>query len=257
MKKAYIVVISTVTVLCIVIGTMAHVGGWFNGFTFDGSLEGASEYSEELTAFRSLDIEADVMSVTIKKGDRFHISYRATDSMKPKFAVKGETLVVTQPEKKRFFGNLFGNKKCEMTLTIPEGVQLTRTEFNLDVADLKIADLAADQMKIVTDVGNVEMVSCTGNRLEAESDVGNVDIRSSAFKDMEIESDVGNVYVSGLGELSAYTIGLSTDIGKVTVNGEKCKKQFNQTAVKDNDGRRLIVETDTGSIEIDEGTTSQ
>lgn len=257
MKKIYIVVISTVTVFCIVIGTMAHVGGWFSGFVFDGSLEGVSEYSEDLSAFRSLDIEADVMSVTIKKGDRYHISYKASEKMKPKITAKGETLVVTQPEKKKFFGNFFGNKKCEMTLTVPEGTQLTRAEFNLDVADLKLADITADQMRIVTDVGNIEMASCTGNRLEAETDVGNVDIRSSAFKDMDIESDVGNVYVSGIRELSAYTVGLSTDIGKVTVNGEKCKKQFNQTAVKDNDGRRLIVETDTGNIEIDEGTTSQ
>ena len=257
MKKMYIVVLSTVTVLCIVVGTMAHTGGWFSGLPFGDSSEGASEYSEEQPAFRSLEIKADIMSITIQRGSSYHISYKASENIRPKIKVEGETLVVTQPEKKRIFGNFFGNKKCEMILTVPEVVQLSRADFNLDVGNLRIEDLNVDQMKVLADVGNVEMVSCTGNRLEAETDVGNIDIRSSKFTDTQIESDIGNVFVSGIGELSGYTVGLSTDIGKVTVNGEKCKRQFNQTAASKDDGRRLMVETDTGNIEIEESAISQ
>ena len=43
----------------------------------------------------------------------------------------------------------------------------------------------------------------------------------------------------------------------MTVNGEKCKRQFNQTAAGKDDGRRLMVETDTGNIEIEESAISQ
>lgn len=249
MKKIIIVTLSVITVLCIVVGTLAHVGGWFNIFPFGEETDGRLEYAEEQPAFKSLRIEADVMSVTIQRGDRYYISYKASDRLVPKLEYKGDTLVVSQPSR-GFSINLWGNKKCEMTLTVPEGARLSEAEFDLDVGNLVIADLAADHVKIAADVGNVEMTSCTGNRLEAESDVGNIDIRSSEFMGTEIDTDVGNVYFSTANALSQYTVALTTDIGKVTVDGDSYKKQFSQTASGVSDGRRLTVETDTGNIEI-------
>lgn len=251
MKKVYVVVISAVTVMCVVAGTMAHVGGWLDGgiFSFGGGSGKYQEYAEKQPEFRSLKIEADVMSVTLQKGDGYHISYKASEKLIPKIELKGDTLVVTQPSKGFSFWN-WGNKKCEMILTVPEGVQLADAEFNLDVGNLIISDLSADHMKVTADVGNVEMDSCRGNRLEAEADVGNIEIRSGEFVGAEIENDVGNVYYSAASDLSQYNIALATDIGKVTVDGNSYKKSFNQTASGDSGGRRLTVETDTGNIEI-------
>ena len=120
---------------------------------------------------------------------------------------------------------------------------LNSAKFDFDVGNLIVSDLSAEQTKISSDVGNVELTSCRGNRLEAESDVGNIEIRSSEFKDTQIDTDVGNVYFS-----------LATDLGKVTVDGNKLKRNFSQTASDASSGRRLTVETDTGNIEI---TTSK
>ena len=249
MKKVYIATLSVVTVLCIIVGTLAHVGGWFSIFPFGGDSSGSLDYAEDQPEFKSLKLEADVMSVTIRRGDKYHISYKASEKMAPKIKLKGDTLVVTQSS--RGFNFFFdGNKKCELTLTIPEGVQLADADFDLDVGSLKMADLSVDHMKITTDVGNMEMNSCTGNRLEVESDVGNIDIRSSEFADTEIDTDVGNVYFAATGDLSRYALALATDIGKVTVDGNSYKRHFSQTASSTSDGHRLTVETDTGSIEI-------
>lgn len=251
MKKVFVVVISAVTVMCVVAGTLAHVGGWLDGgiFSFGGGSGKYQEYAEEQPEFRSLKMEADVMSVTIQRGDGYHISYKASEKLMPKIELKGDTLVVTQPSKGFSFWS-WGNKKCEMTLTVPEGVQLADAEFDLDVGNLIISDLSVDHMKVTADVGNVEMNSCTGNRLEAEADVGNIEIRSSDFVDAEIENDVGNVYYSTNSDLSGYNVTLATDIGKVTVDGNSYKKHFSQTASGTSDGHRLAVETDTGNIEI-------
>lgn len=250
MKKVFIATLSAVTVLCIVVGTMVHVGGWFQGFSFGGDSGEPISYDEEQQEFRSLKIEADVMSVTIQKGDSYRISYEASEQrLAPKIELKGDILMITQSF--RAFNFLrFGSHKCKMTLTVPEGVQLGGVEFDLDVGELILSDLSVDHMKIATDVGNVEMASCGGKRLEAESDVGNIDIRSSEFMDAEIETDVGNVSYSAARDLSSYDLTLATDIGKVTVDGESCKKQFNQAASADADKHRLAIETDTGSIDI-------
>ncbi len=126
MKKIYIFVLSAVTVFCVILGTLVHVGGWLDlgFFPFGGDSGSSKEYSEEQPGFRSLDIDAAVMSVTIQKGDRYHISYKASENLIPKMELKGETLVVTQPSTRKFWKNILGNKKCEMTITIPEGTVL-------------------------------------------------------------------------------------------------------------------------------------
>lgn len=249
MKKVYITALSVVTVLCIIVGTLAHVGGWFNIFPFGDDSSGSLDYAEDQPEFKSLKLEADVMSVTIQRGDKYHISYKASEKLAPKIKLEGDTLVVTQASRgfSFFFG---GNKKCEMTLTVPEGVQLADAEFDMDVGSLKMADLSVDHMNVTTDVGNLEMTSCTGKHLEVESDVGNIDIRTSEFADTKIETDVGNVFFSTTGDLSRYALALATDIGKVTVDGNNYKNHFSQTASGASDERRLTVETDTGSIEI-------
>lgn len=255
MKKIYIFVLSAVTVFCVILGTLVHVGGWLDLgiFSFSGA-SGSKEYSEDQPGFGSLEIDADVMSVTIQKGESYHISYKASENLIPKMERRGETLVVTQPSTRKFWKNIFGNQKCEMTITIPEGQVLSSAKFDFDVGNLIVSDLSAEQTKISSDVGNVEMTSCRGNRLEAESDVGNIEIRSSEFKDTQIDTDVGNVYFSAAGSFSEYDVSLATDIGKVTVDGNKCKRNFSQTASDASGGRRLTVETDTGNIEI---TTSK
>lgn len=251
MKKVYVVVISAVTVMCVVVGTLIHVGGWMDGsiFSFGVGSGNYQEYEKEQSEFKSLRIEADVMSIKIQRGDGYHISYKASEKLMPKIELKGDTLVVTQPSKGFSFWS-WGNKKCEMTLTVPEGVQLADAEFDMDVGNLVISGISIEHMKIMADVGNVELDSCVGNRLEAESDVGNIEIRSSDFVDSKIETDVGNVYYSAASDLSEYDVNLATDIGKVTVDGNSYKRQFNQTASGDSNGHRLSVETDTGNIEI-------
>lgn len=256
MKKIYIFVLSAVTVFCVILGTLVHVGGWLDlgFFPFGGDSGSSKEYSEEQPGFRSLDIDAAVMSVTIQKGDRYHISYKASENLIPKMELKGETLVVTQPSTRKFWKNILGNKKCEMTITIPEGTVLNSAKFDFDVGNLIVSDLSSEQTKVSSDVGNVELTSCRGNRLEAESDVGNIEIRSSEFKDTQIDTDVGNVYFSAAGNFSEYNVALATDLGKVTVDGNKLKRNFSQTASAASSGRRLTVETDTGNIEI---TTSK
>lgn len=121
MKKMYIVVLSTVTVICIVVGTVAHIGGWFSDFPFGKDSGSYREYEEEQPQFQSLKINADVMSVRIQKGDSYHISYKASERLEPKIKFEGDTLVVTQPARGFSF---WGNKKCEMTVTVPEGYSL-------------------------------------------------------------------------------------------------------------------------------------
>lgn len=247
MKKVYVIVLSTITVLCIILGTLGHAGGWFGWLDFGIGSGKYVEYAEEQPKFQSLEIEADVMSVTIQQGDSYHISYKASEKLRPKIELRDDTLVVTQSSKGF---NLWGNKKCEMTLTVPEGIQLDNAKFTMDVGDMHIRDLFADHINISADVGNVEMSSCKARRLEAEADVGNIDFRSCDFADTQIETDVGNVYFSTSIDLSQYNIALATDIGKVTVDGSSHKRNFNQTATDNTDSRRLTVETDTGNIEI-------
>ena len=278
-KTAYLTTLAIITVACIILGSVYHIGGWvgfgigtfFDFISFDddykdsGSRWNRVTYSENIDTFDKIEIDTSVMDITIKEGDNCHLEYDCVEYMEPDFSVKNDVFKLKQPSKPHWGRN----NKCKMTLTIPSGTGLSITDIVSDVGDININNTESRNISIESDVGDINIESCTFETSEIEGDVGNIDIKKSSlgksdietntgeitikdceFKDIEVYNDIGNVDLNTSYHISNYDIELTTDLGSINFNGSKQKRHFYQAASGSSETYRISIETDIGSISV-------
>lgn len=270
-KTVFLAILTVITILCIIGGTIYHVSGFidnihlfdFSGVTLDHS---RVTYSEDLDEFSAIDLDTSVMDITLETGDTFHLSYDCVSYLVPEVTVKKGTLFLTQPDVPHFGGS---NNACSMTLTVPSGTVFTNADISSDVGNIRISGLQAEDADIQADVGDLTISGCTFTRSELDADVGDIDIGDTDFGKSEITADVGDVEITGAlftnleisndigdisvdvdADLSDYQMDLSTDLGSVTLNGVGYKRSFSQKGTKDSKGLRLTIENSTGDIDV-------
>lgn len=271
-KTKYLAILAIVTVICIIIGTVIHITHWFgygfsNLFSFVSSTKldhSRVTYSENISEFNEIEIEASVMSITIKPGDSYSLTYDCVKYLEPDFKVKGNKFTLSQPSVPHFGGS---NNKCNMTLTIPAGIVLNNIDILSDIGNIKINDSNSSNIKLESDIGNITLENCKFENSEIQCDIGNIKLNTCSLGDSELENDTGNINVSecefedldaynDVGNvefktsltLDNYDIDLLTDIGTIKFNGEKQKKHFSQKASNTSDAYELNIETDIGNI---------
>lgn len=280
-KTLYLTILAIVTVVCIIIGSIYHISGWFGSGWFGGhsifsdifnfivddddSKRDRSRvtYSENVDEFNNIEIDTDIMNITINTGDTYHLEYDCVAYLKPEFSVKNKTFRLEQPSVK-WWGS---NNKCSMTLTVPSGAVLNSTDISSDVGNIKIYNMESGYATIEADVGNITLESCTfessdiedniGNinisasklgNSNIENDTGNIEVDSCEFNDIEIYNDIGNVKLNTGTDLSDYEIDLSTDLGSIKYNGEKQKKHYYKSSSGTSPHYSIEIETDVGNI---------
>lgn len=245
-KSLYIIILSVLTIFCIIFGTLVHMGIGLNN-----SVEKTQEDTEttqtgekELSAFSEIDIEADILSVTIEQGEKYEIRWDVKKANMPKYSVKNEVLTVTQNQK---IPNISGNRSCKVYITVPKDVVLSDVEVETSVGEVIISDIVTMHTDITSDVGDVELKDCQLGETSLEADVGNVVMRQCSFMDLEGEADVGNFEIYGEEELSHYSYHLKAAVGDIKVNGEKVRKSFREQG---DNGYEVNVSCDVGNIEL-------
>ena len=220
-------------------------------------------YSEDLDAFDTIEIDTDIMNITINVGDTYHLEYDCVAFLKPEFSVKDKTFKLEQPSVK-WWGS---NNKCSMTLTVPSGTALNSTDISSDVGNIKIYNIESGHDTIEADVGNITLESCTFESSDIEADVGNIHISASKlgnsnienntgnieidsceFNDIQVYNDIGNINLNTKADLSDYEIDLSTDLGSIKYNGEKQKKHYYKSSSGTSPHYSIEIETDVGNI---------
>ncbi len=278
MKNKYFIVITVITVLCVIIGTMYHVAGAgiFNRkgtakrieigeVSVDGqSMEGSTE--QVLEAFDSIRIDAEVLDLRIEEGEACHIEYECTKGLEPICEVKDGVLYVKQNPRRtwNFFGT--GNNKASLCVTIPQGTAMGKINIELDVGNIELEGLEAARCDVEASVGNIEISSCTfdasgfdsdtGNitiedtalgNASCSSDVGNVKLKDCTFGDLKIETAIGDTKVVAAQKLADYDIDLEIDFGNVSVNG---RREGTRYSSKGTGGSRMEISSDMGDISV-------
>lgn len=266
-KQTFIILISCVTILCVCFGIAHHIKkernfiktyskefnqnfGEFiekfdnafnkgskssnNNFNFsiedddDDDTEG--NYHNELTGinFSKININADIMGVTIERGDSYSVKAKYNKKyLAPQFQVDDDELNIKQHGNTKVrIGS--GNKNCKLIITVPYGTVLDEIEIGIDVGAVEISGFDIKKGKISTDVGAVNL--------------DKVD-----FDNLKIDTDVGAVGVKLLNDIKDYTINLSTDVGAVEVGGANYKRSYNQNGATN---KTLKINTDVGAISI-------
>ena len=277
-KNVYLIILTLVTVICIIGGTCYHLVGW--GVSFLSHLPFASFYSDSddtessgttlstgtvlLPSFNTVKIDSKVMNLSIEKVDDYSIQCDADEKLNPKYEIKDNTLIVSQKQKIKVH-NFMKNPKCSVHITIPEDTALELINIdgatgdislsNLDVTTLKIdnsvGDVKMDNCKIAsigidTSTGDVKLNDCEANEIDVDTSVGDTVIKDNIFEKLYVDGSVGDVKVSSSKDLSDYAYDLDTSIGDVSINGVSHKKEYQQKGT----GGKITVDNSTGDISI-------
>lgn len=277
-KNVYLIILTLVTVICIIGGTCYHLVGW--GVSFLSHLPFAYFYSDSddtessgttistgtvsLPSFNTVKIDSKVMNLSIEKGDDYSIQCDADEKLNPKYEIKDNTLIVSQKQKIKVH-NFMKNPKCSVHITIPEDTTLELINIdgatgdislsNLDVTTLKIdnsvGDVKMDNCKIAsigidTSTGDVKLNDCEANEIDVDTSVGDTVIKDNIFEKLYVDGSVGDVKVSSSKDLSDYAYDLDTSIGDVSINGVSHKKEYQQKGT----GGKITVDNSTGDISI-------
>ena len=243
MKKAiYLSILAIVTAGCILWRVGGGIGSWFHRGTVDAG-ETVTVDHETLDDFTELDMNVDVLDVTIQAGEDYSISYSAKEKYCPVYEVKNGKLVVTQSV--RSTGWHTGNNvsgPSEVTLTIPEDVLLKNVDIVSNVGNVNIDGIKTERFSAELDVGDMEISDAALGDGTVDADVGNVCLRTVDFGNLNVDADVGDVKISAVGNKESYRIGAVADVGSISIDGEK---------VKENPGAGSDVQTGKGEYDLD------
>ena len=224
----YLTLLTVVTVICIIIGCVLHLG-----FGFSGRGNGKMKSDEIATErFKKISLELDAGDVRIRKGKSFNVSYRYPSNSLPEIKVSGDKLVVKQKMKNIHLNDL----DCSLTITVPEGEELEGIDGDMDVCSLEINGFLFDtssEIDITTDVGSIEFGDCTFGNLKIDADVGNILFDACTFKRLTANGDVGDIEIN---KCTFDSADCKTDTGSIKISGS-----FSS----------LICKCDIGSITVD------
>lgn len=251
-KTIYLTILSVITVICVIAGCGIHIMGWWGGrfLTFAGGR--VSHTDKDIPAFTGISVDMEVGDLTVRpSSDGYAISYDCNEKMKPEYRVEAGVLTVTMRARKSWWQNIFTFRelKSSLTINVPYDVYMDMFTVKADVGDVNIEDVKSEVFTVEMNVGDLDVKGGTFKNVNINSDVGDVDVRNVVFDKMGIYSDVGDVDLIGVGNLDDYNIRLSTDIGNLSVNGDKVKGEYVRNGRTD---KEITIETDVGDTKIKE-----
>ena len=237
----------------ILTGIVSIVSGVFGVFSWEE--ENRMDFSMDYSGIEQLDIKHKVGTLNIKNGSGFRVeATNVTDDFKAE--VVNKTLVIEEPDSMRkFLGLDFGisNKKSIITVYVPEEFIADRIKIESGVGEVNIENLSTERLIIKAGVGDLYGKSITAKRVDADGGVGNMKLVDVKFTDVDFDSGVGNVDIEGVilgksdfscgvgsvnvriqGAREDYAIRVDTGLGRVSVNGNKVSRDYNDTNRADN-----------------------
>jgi DUF4097 and DUF4098 domain-containing protein YvlB len=250
-KSIYLTTITIITVICIIAGSLYHIGGLALGL-FDNLIPHSDNSpgnvcTKELSVdeFSNLIFDAAVLNINITAGDNYTVSYKCNERLVPKIKSSGDTLTISQRERT----NYKGNTTSEITVTIPDGAALNKLSFNTGVGEVNLDALTAADAEFDTGVGDLYVTDCSFATCDVDSGTGNLNFENCAFDKMDIDGGTGNITVTSSQSLDGYMMDLDSGIGSITINGNDYGDEYevNEKAEK---VKHLIIDSGLGDIEL-------
>ena len=240
-------------------GRQIHVG-WDGVFLTDwgGPSRGqlGTETERELDAFTGLEVELSIGDVTVSAGETYGIRLHS-GSRELKYSLEDGVLRVWDEQPA---GVELSGRGGSVEVFLPEGEALADADITsalggvelknfevealnirADLGDITADGLRADSAVLTAECGAVNLTAVAANELEAELSLGDMTATGLAVTDcLTVASSMGGVSLEGelgenvsitadMGDISAvsardeqwYGYELSTDMGEITVNGER------------------------------------
>lgn len=259
-KNVWIILITIITVCCMAGGIFYHLGVrgsriWGRGKTTDTSTA--------LEAFDKIDVDAELMDVTITEGERFYLSCAYSNGLEPVYEVKEGMLTIRQ-QPYRSWG-IHSTGHCSLTLTIPAGTALdavevqtalgnvytekiiaSKCELQSNMGNCSAQDCSFDEADLNTNLGEVFVKNTSLGEAKANSDMGTIKVEASTFDSLDVTASMGDIKVDSAQKLDEYDMELTTEMGSVRVNNRDEGTKYHQSG----DAGELELDTSMGSIRL-------
>ena len=229
-KNIYLIIITIITVVCIIAGSLYHIGGFALGL-FDNLIPRSDKSlgnvcTEELSVdeFSNLVFDTTISNINVKTGDSYMVSYKCNKRLVPKVKSTGDTLTISQSNG----ANYRRNTTSEITVTIPEGAALNKLSFDTGVGDLYVTD-------------------CSFATCDVDGGTGNLSFENCAFDEMDIDGGTGNITVTSSQSLDGYMMDLDSGTGDITINGNDYDDEYE---VNEHAKKHLVIDSGLGDIEV-------
>ncbi len=238
-RNVYLIILSVITVICIISGIAINVIKPASNFLKDvlGDADSGTYTSNaetKLDAFENIDIDVNVINVTITEGSEFGYTlversgFSIGNTLKTQINLSGNTLKVTQSGSSGII-SLGSSATYKLTIVVPQGTQLNDITVNSDVGNIAIENANISSGRITSNVGNIIIGSCV-------------------FLQLDVSADVGNINISGIADINNCNVDISTDLGNITYLNASYKhsltKEVSDTAPS------LTVSTDVGNVVV-------
>lgn len=132
-------------------------------------------------------------------------------------------------------------------------------EIKLSTGDIRLKELATDQLKLTTDTGRIHINTAdVGANIRIETDTGRVELTDTSCNELYAESDTGSITLKNVIGAGSFTI--ESDTGDITFDRSDAAEIFAQTDTGDIAGTLLsdkvfLTETSTGRISVPKTVT--
>jgi len=238
-RSAYLIILSIITVVCIVVGAFWHFGGWFGRNTGNFRWLGNFAYAGEvkgietaLDSFDNIDVNIGIGRVEIKEGTEFGIEYSYPEKWLPNVEVKNGKLVVKHPKGLNF--NTVGNQNgtCYVIITFPKGtvfdevnvddslgdidvkdIECSVIDINESLGSVKLSESKAETVKADNSLGDIRIWDVEADKLDANLSMGDLDVKNCDIDEVNCDNSMGSVGFEG----SCRYLDINNNMGDIKV----------------------------------------
>ncbi len=251
MKKAYLTILTIVTIFCVIIGSLIHLGPFINSRSsvkipipsFGKSKAVTLEKSISGVDCAVIDIECVDLTIDTHDGDDIFISYDGQEDLCPVIEVESSTLNLTQNKIRKIKTSKKGSK---LTVSLPKDKKMEIIEVDGDMANINVSQINAQSVTLDADMANVSCINSDTEVLTVNTDMGNVTLDELSFKNLSVDTDMGSVSVKSSKSLDDYSFDCSADMAAVTINGKTTSGDYSKAGTAGS----VDVDTSMGHVVI-------
>ncbi len=246
LKAVIITIASLITIGCVIFGLFRFMrDGFRKPFSGSNGTFGVDDSTTLYGTITSVKVDMAMGDLTIKYGEIASISIDSGNAeYAPTYTLEDGVLTVKQKSNSSFslFGN--GGMGSDVVITLPDSLE--SLDVTLNMGELNIKDISADDVDIVLNMGDCEIKSVTFGECDCKLNMGAADFKDISFENLDLSCDMGAAEIDVVGDLSDYSIDANASLGSIMVGNNNYSGHYTTK-----DGTyTLDVDCSMGSITI-------
>ena len=261
-KNIYLIILTLVTIGCIIYGIVKHTSGARHWFSSDQDYQKSDEMTVlNFESFDDIMLNVAIGDLSIVYGDAYQVEYNYPEKLKPEVNLRDRVLTIDQKQGKggvNFFGfgnwDTLGDMDYDLVITIPKDTKIGDVNLSMDMGNIQIDDINMEDLTIDADMGNIEANQISFAKMDMDADMGNIEMNKVVFDRGECDADMGSI------ELKNATfdrLECDADMGSIEIDGDFQKLTANcsmgsvtVTTKEDPDDLTLDLSADMGVVTV-------